>query len=555
MQSGPTYTARQIAIAAGLPKPSALKALARIKPAGVAMVRGNAAPTWTPADFPESIRARFTERAAKLGLDEADFMAVQLQLAVNGIEPWKPCVALNEIAESCLAQADKLRDALRPALLRLDSPTLSPADRIRLGLEDYKRAFGYAVTERHWRRLVDRALWRDGGAEDFNRLELYLPERPLRKSIAVPLAPHENDFRQLAETVQAFTNPAAPTNSERAALWSEVFELYDAGEPSRAAKKRLRRVLLSFLWRHASGLAKSERGLHVAFERKYARWADADGLSSALLDRRELKVGGQRSEPVPQDDLDRVIFHAARNCGGRLAQAVRDFRGQGSRSGLSAVTLDLIGNNSASKSYVPRRLRGAVQRDVRLLQPYLLGKKAIDDATAHIRRDYSGLVSMQAVCADDFTLPVYFHVPDGNGWHTLTRGQCLVFMDARSWKVVAWSLQPERNYNSLVIRTLMNRVCASWGLPGAWYFERGIWKRANLVKGDTTPAGWQAALSGPETKVGWENLGVRFIHATRARSKPVERLGGLLQDLMEGVRGYCGRDERRDCPARDETGD
>jgi hypothetical protein len=41
---------------------------------------------------------------------------------------------------------------------------------------------------------------------------------------------------------------------------------------------------------------------------------------------------------------------------------------------------------------------------------------------------------------------------------------------------------------------------------------------------------------------------VRFIHAKRARSKPAELVGGLLQNLMERVPGYCGRDERRDCP-------
>jgi hypothetical protein len=196
---------------------------------------------------------------------------------------------------------------------------------------------------------------------------------------------------------------------------------------------------------------------------------------------------------------------------------------------------------------VPRRLAQIVTPQVRMLEAYRLGKKAIDDATAHLDRDYSKLVSMQVLNADDFTMPVYFYAPDGNGWFTLTRGQVLIFMDARSWKILAWSLQPERNYNSLVIRTLMNRVCASWGLPAAWYFEQGIWKNALLVKGEA-PAGWEAALSWPDAKVGWEKLGVRFVHAHRARSKPVERVGGMLQNLMEGTRGYCGRDERRDCP-------
>jgi len=58
---------------------------------------------------------------------------------------------------------------------------------------------------------------------------------------------------------------------------------------------------------------------------------------------------------------------------------------------------------------------------------------------------------MEVISADDFTFPVYFYVPDGKGWFTLTRGQCLIFLDARSWRVIAYSLQPERNYNSLVI--------------------------------------------------------------------------------------------------------
>jgi len=540
MNSSPaSFTVRQVAAAAGLSKRGTQKALADTDPCGSVIVRGNETPTWTFDALPERIRAAIASRAYANGQSLADLLE-------SCPKPWSPELPLSEVAEACLETAKQLRAALLPALQRMDAPTLTPAEAVRLGLADYERAFGHTITERHWRRLMDRTLRRNGGAEDFHRLELYLPEHPRRKAAATVL-PGEQDFKELGESIQAFTDPAAPTRAEIAALWSEVFELYEDRAETQAGKRPLRRRLLNFLRRHAPWLAQTDRALRVAFERKHARWSRCGQTAVAMLDGREEKRGVPVAEPLPQEDVDRITWHAAQNCGGRVAQAARELAERGPRSGLSESTLDLVCHDAASKSYVPGRLRASVQRDVKLLRPYLLGKKAIDDATAHIERDYSKLVSMQCVCADDFTLPVYFHVPDGKGYFTLTRGQCLVFMDVRSWKVIAWSLQPERNYNSLVIRTLMNRVCAGWGLPGSWYFERGIWQQAKLVK--ETPVGWQPGLSWADTRTGWEKLGVRFYHATRARTKPVERLGGLLQNLMEGTRGYCGRDERRDCPA------
>jgi hypothetical protein len=182
------------------------------------------------------------------------------------------------------------------------------------------------------------------------------------------------------------------------------------------------------------------------------------------------------------------------------------------------------------------------------ISPYRLGKKAVDDATPSLQRDYSKLRSMQVITADDYTMPVYFHLPDGKGWFELTRGQLLLFIDVRSLKIITWVLIPARNYNSLHVRTGMNTVCLEQGRPDCWYFERGIWQRSNLVKG-RPPQGWRIAHdSSAETEYGWERLGVRFIHAMRARSKPAELVGGLLQNLMERCRGYCGRNEREDCP-------
>jgi len=529
-----------IAAAARLSKRAVQKALERTPAGGSVICHGNETGVWTFDVLPARIQQTIADLAFKTGLAIADYL--------NGFaRPWPPALPLAQIDESCIQEAEKLRAALLPAIPRMDAIQFTPADRLRLGLEDYQRAFGHKICERHWQRLLDRTLWRDAGAGDFRRLELYLPARLKARPAAQRLTPNEHQFKPLLEIIQACTDPARPTNQERAAIWQEAFEIYTAGAQTRREQKQLRRALVKFLYRHSPARASNEHALRVSFDRKLERWQKAEKSVAVLLDGRELKRGVPVAPPVAQEDIDRLTFHAAQNCGGRVAQAVREFSERGGRSGLSQQTIDLITRPHARKSHVNRRLASQLSGEVRGLMPYFLGKKAKDDALAHVDRDYSKLASMEIVSADDFTFPVYFYVPDGAGWFTLTRGQCLIFLDVRSWRVIAYSLQPERNYNSLVIRTLMNRVCSDWGIPGTWYLERGIWKNALLVKGNP-PAGWQNALSGPELKIGWENLGVNFRHATRARTKPVERVGGLLQDLMHGVRGYCGRDERRDCP-------
>lgn len=534
------YTASQIANAARLGKRNVLRTLAEVPTAGSTFVQGNEAPVWTVDVLPASIHKAIASHASANGLSLADYLDAF-------VKPWKPALPISRVDERCIEDAKKLRDALLPALQRMDSKVLSSADRIRMGLEDYKRAFGHEISERHWQRLLSRTLWRDGGMEDFHRLEIYLPEKPKAKAEVQGPLPNENRFTPILEVIRACADLNAPTPREKAAIWLETFETYDSEAQTRREKRQWRRALVKFLYRHAPALAKSEHALRVAFDRKFERWLKADKSAAALLDRREDRKGVPSAEPIPQDDIDRLVWHAAANCGGRVAQAVREHAEKGERSGLTKETVELITRPFARKSHVNRRLADQLLNDVNGLMPFFTGKKTIDDATAHVERDYSKLVSMQVINADDFTFPVYFYVPDGEGWFTLTRGQCLILLDVRSWRVVAYSLQPDRNYNSLVIRTLMNRVCNDCGIPENWYFEMGIWKNALLVKGNP-PAGWESALSWPEVKIGWENLGVKFRHAIRARTKPVERVGGLLQDLMHGIRGYCGRDERRDCP-------
>jgi hypothetical protein len=91
-----------------------------------------------------------------------------------------------------------------------------------------------------------------------------------------------------------------------------------------------------------------------------------------------------------------------------------------------------------------------------------------------------------------------------------------------------------------MIRTLITRVCDEHGLPRkGFYFERGIWASSRLLKGDASadPLSWS------ETELGLRSLGLRFVHSKLPRSKPIERVIGALQDLMEGELGYVGPDE------------
>ena len=533
------FTAAQIANALHLSKRAVLKCLADCASSGSVLIRGNEATAWRFDELPN----RYQETLARLARD-AGLPVFEYLESIS--KPWEPELALSELSESCIAEARQLRAALLPAFERRESQLFTPTDHARLGLADYQKAFGHTISERHWRRLMDRTDKRDAGAGDFNRLEIYLPDRLQRlPDITKPL-PSESEFQDIRAFILGFRNPLQPSTTEKAALWGRVFELFEEKAETSREKKQVRRAFIKFLLRHGNSLAQGERAMRVAFDRKYSRWIRNDRSAVALLDGRELKRGVPIAASIPQNDIDKIVYHAAAKCGGRVAQAVRSLAAKGEHSGLSQSTVELINRPRSRKSYVNKRLNKAVQPEVRGIAPFFLGKRVQDDAKAHVERDYSKLASMEIINADDFTFPVYFYVPDGNGWFTLTRGQCLIMLDVRSWKVVAWSLQPERNYNSLVIRSLMNRVC-DMGIPKVWYFERGIWKTSLIVKGQA-PAGWSIALSPSEFEVGWQKLGVEFRHAIRARTKPVERVGGLLQDLMHGLRGYCGRDERRDCP-------
>ena len=544
------FTAARIAEVLGKSPRVVRRWLSGITPDGEMMVRGNLASAWKSESLPAHVIQELTSAAIAKGYRYID------NLLSGRVDAWQPEIPWRDICPDQQAEALAIQRALSPLIQRRNEAGLSVADFETLGVQTYQRETGKEITRERWRYIFNRTIERDGGTEQFHRPELFLNENLRKASPAAPAGAGVEDFEPLNVYLAQFRDPVHPSGEEIDALWMEIVELFSELCENEKPKK-LKRRLLDFVWAatrlaarpgqpDSSFLAASLNALRVNFDRKLKAFQASAGDETVLIDGRELKRGEKRAPEIPQDDIDRIAWHSARNCGGRTAQAVRELASAGERSGLSQLTLETISQPANRKSHVNRRLFSAVHPEVKAIAPFLLGKKAKDDATPSLQRDYSKLHSMDVLTADDFTMPVYMFVPDGKGWWILTRGQCLLMIDVRSLKIIAYSLQPERSYNSLVIRTLMNSTCRAWGLPRAWYFENGIWRNAHLVKGP--PREWSEGKSWGEIKPGWARLGVKFIHAKKARSKPAELVGGLLQNLMERMPGYCGRDERRDCP-------
>jgi hypothetical protein len=525
-----TFTAAQLAAALGCRRQTMQRRLERVAPSSSKSVNGNEARAWTLAALPNDVQNQLAKAARRAGCRDAEHLLQQ------------PCSAtaipLNRCAPASIDKAIKLRAALLPSLRRQHEP-ITAAEFERRGLEDFRLAFGYAITARQFRNLFRRTLRRDAGAEQWERLELYLDERPQRSAPRTMAKDRAEQFSAIESLVSACHNPAAPNESERAAIWTLVFEHCDRLIGEGRSAKQAKRLLRDFLFARVPLLAPTRDALLKAFERGFAVWQRTNGDPKALRDGRLTNTGNHDGYELPEGDRDLLIHRAVWSCGGRIAQA---WRGLLRESAFSIETQARYAGKAANKSHVPHTINESVRAEVEILSEMLLGRRAFDLLKPSVSRHYDGIHSLQCLMADDLTPPVMAIVPDGRGWFRLVRGQCLVFIDFRSLRVLGWSLQPENNYNSLVIRSLCTHVFSQWRLPEILYFERGIWQRSALITGR------QDALSFAEVSQGLREFGIKFIHAIRPRSKTVEGVFGKLQDLMEGEPGYTGRFERLDMP-------
>jgi hypothetical protein len=542
-----TFTASGIAAILGITPRRIRSVLEGVDPDAVQVVKGNRADAWSWDSLPENLRRRLDEEAERRGYRDGH------QLLSDPAREWKPHRPFAHCSNEARAIALNLKDSQARALKYWETNKKIDSQLKQMLVDDYTRVFKKRVSERHAINLFFRTLSRAGTAESFEDESNYLPERPA----AAPVPKPEIKLGQVHAEQFEIIIVGRDAGDGYEAIWLRAVEIY-ASDPS----KEMKRALLEFLWAKLTGIAASEDAFRKQFERRVSAWMDADFDPAALADGRKERKGIATKAPYQQAALDFVNVYAGKNCGARLAQGLREAVDKGLVTDPRIIEARKAALKSG-KSYIRRSLRNALKGHARFYKDLDRGR----ERTVPLELDYSGIYSMDCIVGDDFTWPILFRVPDGNGWWRLIRGQDILVSDFRSLRILGAAFRPEEQYNALTIRSIFVRICEQHGIPKMLLREGGMWRSAKLINGLASPISGNRALSEARMRhelarrgIQWRDikegmiqdlsgLRIKFREAFKAQAKPIERVGGLLQDLMEGLAGYCGRNERIDCPA------
>lgn len=516
------FTAAQFAAALGKSRQAISDRLAGISPDDLLPVKNKPARHWRLASLPESLRAEL-EQAARVG----GYRDVPSMLAAPALD-WQAPLPLAQCSDECIAKARQLREALGQALELRNNSLIPPARLTEIGLADYARLMGHPITERHWRELFNRTRDRAGEAEVFDRLELYLPERPQRRAETTgEKAPLE--FSNLKQLIESFAAPAAPTAEEKSSLWDAAFlALSESGAPNET-----RRSLIAFLHAHAPKLALTVNALRVSFERKFNKWTQDGETLTALDDGRSLRVQAVHE----LDELERLFLI---NLCSRYENVSLGWRKFLESDHASPITKQVYGRSSAVQPRVPEWVRKLVTRDALIQRNHIRGPRTAKLNGAHIERDPNALASGDSDQSDDLTLPLVWFERTPEGLF-IGQGQLLVWIDERSWLIYGMDLISDGAYTGFSVRNSWTKKAEAHGLPRKKiHVENGIWRSAKVFVGTDEQIGTK------QTEMGLRRLGIRFHHATLPRGKVIERCFGSLQDLLQMDRGYVGRNQMLD---------
>lgn len=359
------------------------------------------------------------------------------------------------------------------------------------------------------------------------------------------LADLQSYLDTLREKVAAFAEPGQPTKEELAIFWDDMLGTEAAMIASPTICQAWRRGCAAFLAEETRFCAGSSESVTRTWRRNRQRWTDRGRNALALMDGRRAAGRRRRGWEIPKEDFDRIVNEARYGqFRGRVAPAIRTLANEGK---LSPETVRHVVRSKGKR--IPTRHLQRIEAEVRRLRLAFKSHRDQQINGASTTRDWRNTPANRWWQGDDLTPPVIFYRPDGD-WFSLIRGQFLPMIDLRSKYVIHAKLVLARNYNASSVRQLILGTADSLGCcpHEGFYLESGTW-RARLVEGERLSLA--SGVPGrdihdwAETRLGLEEF-FKFKRATSPGAKPVENVLGLLQNRMEGIPGYCGRNERTD---------
>jgi hypothetical protein len=312
----PLFTDAQIAAALGKSRQSISRTLEEI-PAERVLISGNAAPARPLAALPAPLRSELAALAARRGYRDAAHMLREPDAL------WQPAIPLAQCGREAVAKAAKLQTLLSPFLQASATETRSQAQ-IESALAAASPAvFGYQLNGESLRRLLGRVLDRDRGRQEWHRLELFLDDRPGRKSGSVaPKAAADYDLAPLADALEACRNKTEPTAEDREFLFDAAFRLVEELNQAHPGQgKPIRRAVLRWLF-YAVPLSKSRESLERLYKLKFRQWQEGGRKSAAIKDRRGEASGWFRRPDLTRDR--EIIRDAAILRGGNISGGYHD---------------------------------------------------------------------------------------------------------------------------------------------------------------------------------------------------------------------------------------
>jgi hypothetical protein len=522
------YTAGQWAGMTGRAKQAFFKGNLGYPASSSTLVPGGKALTWTFDALSPSEQLLVTRHAAKAGLSVSDY-------AESSSRPWQPKIGWAKSSSKVREKAEKLKVALRQSIQRRLQGGLSQGDQAALGIADFKLAFGYAINERTWRRLMGRTLLRAQYDEDYERDEIYLDDMQSAgvEEVTIPLGLRD-ELKPLRSLIQGITKAGKISGRKKRQVYDDAFLIFDrlADKEGRISAKR---EVLAFLCKHASFLASNAAALRRSFDRIYQKHLDGGRTLAALDDARS---GRARGPELSEKSFLRLVDLATRlgnGMNGAWREMIR----------TNELEPETVAYYSQSLRKMPRKYRKQISAYVKDGKMRRHGARHAKLNGAYANRDpnhpAAPLHSGDFDQSDDYTFVnvMWDTLPDGSLY--VGQPQLLLWTDERSWLPMGFVLIPDRSYNSFDIRNSWTVKCDKYGLPRkGLYLEGSFWQTARAWVGKKDEVGWS------ETEQGIRRMGVEIHHSTIPRGKLIEAIFRKLQHVFQAEPGYVGTNPHSD---------